>query len=176
MPIHFALIGDMPYDARHEREFANVMKGIDSANLAFVVHNGDFWWDGAAWTEKAGGHPRVATRPSSIVWVWLRTSTPPHLRCRRQRVGRLSQAARLLSSTMASQMFFSGDESLGRRTMRLARQSADPRFAKFRENARWTHGEVLFVTLHVIGSNNNRGRTRKWTPSTTSGPRRTSTG
>ena len=53
----FALIGDIPYDARHEREFANVMKGIDSANLAFVVHNGDFWWDGAAWTEKAGGYP-----------------------------------------------------------------------------------------------------------------------
>src|SRR4029453_2767880 len=42
----FALIGDIPYDARHEREFTNVMKNIDSADLAFVVHNGDFWWDG----------------------------------------------------------------------------------------------------------------------------------
>jgi hypothetical protein len=26
----FALIGDIPYDAKHEREFANVMKDIDS--------------------------------------------------------------------------------------------------------------------------------------------------
>src|SRR5688572_27456340 len=53
----FALIGDMPYDAGQEGEFANVMKRIDAADLAFVVHNGDFWWDGKAWTEKAGGLP-----------------------------------------------------------------------------------------------------------------------
>jgi hypothetical protein len=51
----FALLGDVPYDGRQEREFANVIKEIDAAELAFVVHNGDFWWDGAAWTEQAGG-------------------------------------------------------------------------------------------------------------------------
>ena len=55
--VEFALIGDMPYDARHEREFAQVMKAIDAADLAFVVHDGDFWWDGAEWTEAAGGQP-----------------------------------------------------------------------------------------------------------------------
>jgi hypothetical protein len=42
----FALIGDMPYDARQEKEFANVMREIDAAELAFVVHDGDFWYDG----------------------------------------------------------------------------------------------------------------------------------
>src|SRR5215813_13765794 len=51
----FALISDMPYDARHEREFANLMNAINAADVAFVVHNGDFWWDGAAWTEQAAG-------------------------------------------------------------------------------------------------------------------------
>ena len=53
----FALIGDVPYDARHEKEFANVMKEINAADIAFVVHDGDFAWDGAAWTEKDGGFP-----------------------------------------------------------------------------------------------------------------------
>src|SRR5438105_14039039 len=53
----FALIGDMPYDARQEKEFDNLMQDIDAAELAFVVHDGDFWWDGGAWTEKAGGLP-----------------------------------------------------------------------------------------------------------------------
>src|SRR5258708_32525469 len=33
------------------------MKDIDAAELAFVVHNGDFWRDGQAWTEKSGGLP-----------------------------------------------------------------------------------------------------------------------
>jgi hypothetical protein len=53
----FALIGDMPYDARQEKEFANVMREIDAAELAFVVHDGDFWYDGGAWTEQVGGFP-----------------------------------------------------------------------------------------------------------------------
>src|SRR5258708_38593411 len=53
----FALIGDMPYDGRQEKEVANLMKDIDAAELAFLVHNGDFWWDGQAWTEESGGLP-----------------------------------------------------------------------------------------------------------------------
>src|SRR5262249_46811926 len=53
----FALIGDMPYDARQEKEFANIMRDIDAAELAFVVHDGDFWYDGGAWTEQLGGFP-----------------------------------------------------------------------------------------------------------------------
>jgi hypothetical protein len=53
----FALIGDMPYDGRQEKEFANLMREIDAADLAFVVHDGDFWYDGSAWTEQLGGLP-----------------------------------------------------------------------------------------------------------------------
>src|SRR5919198_3164733 len=56
-------------------------------------------------------------------------------------------------------MFFQGDQSLGRRTLRLTRQSEDTRYAEFRENVRWSYGDVLFVALHVVGSNNNVGRT-----------------
>src|SRR5689334_11056573 len=55
--VNFALIGDMPYDGRQEKEFDNMMKDIDAADVAFVIHDGDFWWDGGAWTEKAGGLP-----------------------------------------------------------------------------------------------------------------------
>ena len=56
-------------------------------------------------------------------------------------------------------MFFPDEESLGRRKIRLTRQSQAPEFGKFRENARWDVGGVTFVTLHVTGSNNNHGRT-----------------
>ena len=51
--IDFALIGDMPYDGRQEKEFDNLMRDIDAADVAFVIHDGDFWWDGGAWTEQA---------------------------------------------------------------------------------------------------------------------------
>ena len=33
----FALLGDVPYDARQEKEFANVMKVINAADSAFVL-------------------------------------------------------------------------------------------------------------------------------------------
>jgi hypothetical protein len=56
-------------------------------------------------------------------------------------------------------MFFPTDQSLGQRTMRLTRQSEDSRYASYRENVRWTYGDVVFITLNIIGSNNNRGRT-----------------
>jgi hypothetical protein len=46
--LEFALIGDMPYDGRQEKEFAHLMRDIDAADIAFVVHNGDFWYDGSA--------------------------------------------------------------------------------------------------------------------------------
>jgi hypothetical protein len=161
----FALIGDMPYDARHETEFANVMKEINAADLAFVVHNGDFWWDGAAWTEQVGGHPPCSDETFQSRLGLAQSSRHPFIfvpgdnewtDCHRAKPRAYDPLERL---TKLRQMFFQGDQSLGRRTMQLTRQSEDAQYAKFRENVRWTYGEVLFVTLHVVGSNNNLGRT-----------------
>src|SRR5438093_10958710 len=56
-------------------------------------------------------------------------------------------------------MFFQGDVSLGRQPMKLIRQSENSRYASYRVNARGTFGDVTFLTLHMIGSNNNLGRT-----------------
>jgi hypothetical protein len=60
-------------------------------------------------------------------------------------------------------VFFDGAHTLGQRTFALTRQSqsADPAFAKYRENVRWDLGGVTFLTLHVTGSNNGLGRTPK---------------
>ena len=43
--------------------------------------------------------------------------------------------------------------------MPVISQAADPQFSKFRENLRWSMGGVTFVTLHIVGSNDNFGRT-----------------
>ena len=161
----FALIGDVPYDGRQEKDFPNVIREINAADLAFVVHDGDFQWDGAGWNERAGGmtpcsdatfedrlrlaqsfrHPFIFT-PGDNDWT----------DCHRSKPRPYDPLDRL---TKVRQMFFQGDRSLGQRTMRLTRQSEDPRYASYRENVRWAHGDVLFVTLHTVGSNNNFGRT-----------------
>jgi hypothetical protein len=161
----FALLGDVPYDARHEKEFAHVRKEIDATDLAFVVHNGDFWWDGAGWTEKAGGLPPCSDETFQDRLRLAQSSRHPFIfvpgdndwaDCHRAKPRTYEPLERL---TKLRQTFFQGDQSLGRRTMRLTRQSEDARYTKFRENVRWTYGDVMFVTLHVIGSNNNLGRT-----------------
>lgn len=161
----FAVIGDTPYDGRQEKQFPNVMREIDAADLAFVAHVGDFQWDGAGWNEKAGGmapcsdetyadrlrlaqgsrHPFIFT-PGDNDWTDCHRAKP-------RAYEPLERLAKL------RQLFFPGDDSLGRRTLRLARQSENPAYAMYRENARWVHGNVLFVTLHTVGSNNNLGRT-----------------
>ncbi len=51
-------------------------------------------------------------------------------------------------------IFFPTDQSLGERTITLNRQSD-----AYPENVRWTRGGVTFATLHIVGSNNNLGRT-----------------
>jgi hypothetical protein len=160
----FALLGDVPYDARHEREFANVMKDINTRDLAFVIHNGDFWWDGVAWTEKAGGFPPCSDETFENRFGLAQSSRHPFIfvpgdnewvDCHRAKPRTYDPLERLAKLRL---MFFRGDRSLGQRTMQLTRQSEDARYAKFRENVRWIYGDALFVTLHVTGSNNNLGR------------------
>ena len=56
-------------------------------------------------------------------------------------------------------MFFPEGRSLGQRTMPIISQADDARYGKFRENLRWSIDGVTFVTLHIVGSNDNFGRT-----------------
>jgi hypothetical protein len=163
--LDFALIGDMPYDGRQEKEFDNLMRDIDAADVAFVVHDGDFWWDGGAWTESAGGLPpcsddtfndRLArAQRSRHAFIYV-AGDNEWADCHRAKPRTYDPMERL---GKLRQMFFQGDASLGQQPMKLVRQSENSRYASYRENARWTFGDVVFITLHMIGSNNNLGRT-----------------
>jgi hypothetical protein len=52
------------------------------------------------------------------------------------------------------QLFFPTDQSLGKRTLTVIRQSVD-----YPENSRFDFGGLTFVALHEVGSNNGTGRT-----------------
>jgi hypothetical protein len=52
--------------------------------------------------------------------------------------------------------YFSEERSMGRTPIALVTQRREPGAEKFVENARWTRGGVVFATVHVVGSNNNR--------------------
>ena len=46
---------------------------------------------------------------------------------------------------------------MGQRVIQLERRTAQSAYASYRENVRWTVGDVVFLTLSLPGSNNNRG-------------------
>jgi hypothetical protein len=161
----FALIGDMPYDGKQEKEFVRLMQEVNAADLAFVVHAGDFWGDGAIWKETSTGYPPCGDETIQDRLQLARESRHPYILtpgdndwtdCYRAKPRTYDPLERL---TKLRKMFFQGDQSLGQHTLHLVRQSEDPRYAKFDENVRWSYGGVQFVTLHMVGSNNNLGRT-----------------
>jgi len=150
------IFGDTPYRqmghpdrVAEQAAYHHLLDTIAAHPAAFVVHIGDFTGtvcSDSLFAERvrefdAIPHPLVYT-PGDNEWA----------DCARDGFEPLERLSRLRA------LFAAGDASMGARTLPLARQSADPRFARYRENARWSLGGVLFVTLHVVGANNNRGR------------------
>lgn len=148
------LIGDQHYDAKSAAQFPNIMAAMNRSDLAFVVHVGD---NGEPSNDSCklethgirrgefnqSRHPFVFT-PGDNDWTDCHEPGMP---------------GALESLSKVREVFFQGDRSLGQRTMPVVRQSGNPRYASYRENSRWTQGGVVFVTVHMPGSNNNLGRT-----------------
>lgn len=152
----FALIGDLGYTLEQEPLFDNVMADLNAVpSLAFVVHDGDLstprfgcsdeFQAGRLSLFNSSVHPLIYT-PGDNEWT----------DCWQERAGGFDPLEKL---ARIRQVFFSDQFSLGQRTLTLTRQSEteDPALSIYRENARWTQGEITFLTLHVTGSNNNLG-------------------
>lgn len=163
--LEFALIGDTPYLAAQETEFKHLMQALNSEDLGFVVHDGDLWFDGIAWKDTSKGLPPCGDAAFADRLKLAQSSKHPFIltpgdndwtdcyRAKPRAYDPLERLAKL------RKMYFHGDRSLGQRTLKLKHQSDDPRYGQFRENVRWNWGGVQFITLHMVGSNNNLGRT-----------------
>lgn len=161
----FAVIGDAPYNAKQKKEYENLIRELNREDLAFVVHAGDYWFDGIAWKETTRGIPPCSDEVFEDRLKTTQTIKHPFIitpgdndwtDCHRAKPTAYDPLERLQK---LRKMFFKGDESLGQRKIKLVRQSKDKKYSKFVENVRWAYGGVQFVTLHMTGSNNNLGRT-----------------
>jgi hypothetical protein len=156
----FAVFGDGPYSWDENGRARRVIEALNARPLEFVIHVGDIMWQpctDAAYRERRAlieriRHPVVYT-PGDNEWldcvdIAFRTVDP------------LERLASLRST-----FFAPPDRSLGEMPLALETQSADPRYAELVEHARWSHGGVLFITIHVVGGANGgrpfRGRERR---------------
>jgi len=162
----FGLIGDMPYTKVQEREFGHVIAELNRADLAFVVHVGDFQFDSRPYNQ----NPSVAAMPCvdesyRNILATFQTIRHPFVMTpgdndwtdcwplQAQKTDPLALLAKIRTT------FYPDGKSLGQRTMPVESQTQTPQFAKFRENLRWSIDGVAFATLHIVGSNDNFGRT-----------------
>lgn len=165
-PFSFAAIGDTGYSKKSEAEFSRMIAAMNKQPLAFVLHVGDFEADPRPYNRspdritmpctddafagvlkqfQSSAHPLILT-PGDNDW------TDCHL-LKDRKVDPLERLAKV------REMFFPQGRSLGQRTMPVSHQSQQAAFAKFHENLAWTHNNIGFVTIHVVGSNDNKGRT-----------------
>lgn len=162
----FAIIGDMPYTRVQELEYQRVLGALNAAELALVAHVGDFQFDARPYNQ----NPAIASMPCveenyKAILDSFQTVRHPFILTPGDNdwtdcwplEARKVDPLELLSQVRA--MFFPEGRSLGQRQLAVKNQSADPQYAKFRENLRWSLGGVTFVTLHIVGSNDNFGRT-----------------
>jgi hypothetical protein len=162
----FALIGDMPYTKVQEVEYQRVLAALNAADLALVAHIGDFQFDATPYNR----NPALASMPCvdenyKAIYDSFQSVRHPFILTpgdndwsdcwplEAKKVDPLELLAKVRT------MFFPEGFSLGQKPIGVRHQSADPNFAKFRENLRWSIGSVTFVTVHIVGENDNVGRT-----------------
>lgn len=141
------LIGDTRYTDEQKAKFLNLLEEMNGEKLVFTVHDGDI---------KAGNSPCTDDVYHETFDLFTQFTSPllytpgdnEWTDCHRAGGDPLERLAFL------RQTFYPTADSLGERTLSLTRQNAD-----YPENARWSYGQVTFATLHVVGSNNNFGRT-----------------
>jgi hypothetical protein len=144
------LFGDMPYNALGKQQYPALLADINASKVAFSAFDGDLkaGGDGACtdslYTTSIANFNSLE-RP--LVWVpgdndwtdcWGRygPGTGGY-----DPIERLDHERRLFAST---------DQSLGQKTLTLARQTPS-----YPENWRFTYGPVVYIGLNVQGSNDN---------------------
>lgn len=154
-PFEFALIGDLPYSAEQEAKFPNLMADINRSPAAFVVHDGDIK-NGSSVCDDATFVSRKQLFDNFEMPFILAYGDNEWTDCHRSKNGSYDPVERLAK---LREIFSQGNQSLGKRTLTLTRQSENSQFAKFRENVRWIYHGVVFFAINMPGSNNNFGRT-----------------
>ena len=162
----FALIGDNPYAPTtgvlpNKKQvypppmYLNLINDLNKNKLEFVVHAGDIK-AGDTWCSDdvyANNLELFNTFKAPVIYL---PGDNEWTDCHRANNGGFNPLERL---ALLRTKFYPTDRSLGKHTIRLKRQSEDPKYSLYRENVMWNIGTALFVGINMPGSNNNRGRT-----------------
>jgi hypothetical protein len=152
-PFSFVAFGDMPYTlpADYPR-FERLIDAINALSPSFSIHVGDTKSGSTPCSDEIirRAHDYFARFRAAVVYT---PGDNEWTDCHRAAAGRMDPLERL---AFVRRLHFPDARSLGQAPITVTRQAdVAPEFAKFVENARWTHNGVVFATAHIVGSNNN---------------------
>jgi hypothetical protein len=151
-PFSFALLGDAPYEVADEQRFAAMLRQIDDdPSLRFVLHVGDLKGSGESCSD-ALLRRRLAQLRSLRKAVVYTPGDNEWADCHRAAAGRFHPLERLAALRRIA--FADAGRSLGQAPLPVQSQARSSKHHEFAENLLFVHGGVVFVTLHVVGSNN----------------------
>ena len=153
-PFSFVALGDLPYgdEAQAYPPYRALISRINKMQPPFSIHVGDVKSGSTLCSDQEFeaqlGHFKrfdaaVVYTPGDNEWT----------DCHRVNNGAYDPLERLQT---LRQRFFTPGQSLGKTPLTLQNQSTlAPVYGLYVENQRWLYQQVLFVTLHIVGSNNN---------------------
>jgi hypothetical protein len=148
--VTFALWGDMPYSDADAAKIPALIADINAAHVDFAVFDGDIKSGSSRCddTQFEAAIARFNTFRMPSVYV---PGDNEWTDCHRINNGGFNALER---EAFMRQTMFADEKSFGMRPMRLSHQG--PLGGEYSENTRWTRGGVVFVTLNIPGSNNNK--------------------
>jgi hypothetical protein len=148
----FALLGDAPYRRADEPRFAAMLRQLDDDDtLHFVLHAGDIKGGGESCADALLLRRLAQLRAMRKALVYT-PGDNEWTDCHRPAAGRFHPLERL--AALRRLAFADPQRSFGRYPLALQSQAAEPPHRQFVENARFSHGDVVFVSLHAVGGNN----------------------
>ncbi|MDF3837063.1 hypothetical protein P3W85_29525 [Cupriavidus basilensis] len=149
--VRVALLADQPQWPAAEAGTTRLLDYLAARRLDFAVHLGGIKGD----TESCGDTLLTARQrlldQSPLPLFYLPGETD-WAECHRPVNGHFDAMERL---NRLRELFFPADTTLGQRVLPLMRQSDQATFRSFRENIRWTAGNVMMVGLNLPGDNNH---------------------
>ena len=148
---HFGLWGDMPYaKARDELKMPALLASINTGNIAFSLYDGDIKDGSSHCTDKVFADALTMFNSMTMPVIYI-PGDNEWTDCHRLNNGGYDTQERL---TTLRKVMFATPGSLGKKRMPLQHQGKTGE--KFVENTRFTYGNIVFVTLNIPGSNNNK--------------------
>lgn len=145
----FLATGDLPYSDVQEPKFRDLLQQSETEDFAFLMHVGDFKAQAQPCSDENfikirdlfQAYPKpVVYTPGDNEWTDCHgVGADPLERLEKVR-----------------ELFYEDKNTLRLEKLGVQFQSATPQYSRYVENYRFTKSGVLFVVVHVAGSNNNR--------------------